>query len=242
MRLFINRSLFSIINPRLALRKQHQIRILVYGDSNSNRRGSDRKSWPSLLQNKNRTYLRIINESRDGRTVGHDTGQYNGITDIQRRIDAYNSIDCLIIMLGTNDLKCEYGSPDPMQIKQDMGRLLDVTESYDGNIKPVLLTPPPMGIMTTGHLAGAHLRVRHLASEYRELAFKRGTPLIDIYSLLDIATDLDDDMIHINATGRQKIANAVWSELSLYLAPQWRVQMNNACSQGHKGSANLNRC
>lgn len=243
IRLFMKRCLFSFVSMRFAPRKKHQTRILVYGDSNSNRRGIDSKSWPSLLQNNNRAYLRIINESRDGRTVGRDTGQYNGLTDIRCRLDAYKSIiDWIVVMLGTNDLKSEYGSPEPTLIKKDMAKLLDIIESYDGTIKPVLLTPPPMGVMNRGHLAGAHVRVKHLASEYRDLALKRGTPFIDIYSLLDTASDLEPDMIHINATGRQKIANAVWSDLSLRLAFQSPAPLNNPCLRSDEQSQNLNCC
>ena len=196
------------------------IRIMVYGDSNSFRPGGGEKSWPGILQNKNRSHLRIFNESCDGRTIGHDTGQYNGLADIRLRLKAYKSLDYIIIMLGTNDLKVLYGSPTPLKIIQDMGNVIDVVESYGGNIKPILLTPPPVGIVTTGQLAGAHSKVKQLAAEYRRLARNLDIPLVDIYSILRITTDLEDDMIHINSKGRQKIANAVWSEIFIQSTPQ----------------------
>ena len=195
------------------------IRIMVYGDSNSFRPGGGRKSWPGILQNKNRSLLKVFNESCDGRTIGHDTGQYNGLADIRFRLDAYTSLDYIMIMLGTNDLKVEYGPPTPLEIIQDVGNLMDVVETYGGNIKPILLTPPPMGMVTTGQLAGGHSKVKHLAAEFRNLAIKRGIPLVDIYSTLHVAEDLEDDMIHINSTGRQKVANAVWSEISARSTP-----------------------
>ena len=200
---------------------------MVYGDSNSFRPGGGKKSWPGILQNKKRSLLRVFNESCDGRTIGHDTGQYNGFADIRFRLDAYTSLDYIIIMLGTNDLKVEYGPPTPLEIIQDLGNLIDVVESYGGNTKPILLTPPPMGTITTGQLAGAHSKVKHLAAEYRKLAIKRCITLVDTYSILHIAADFEDDMIHINSIGRQKVANAVWSEISIQSTPIWRAGMEN---------------
>jgi lysophospholipase L1-like esterase len=82
---------------------------MVYGDSNSFRPGGGKKSWPGILQNRNRPHLKVFNESLDGRTTGHDTGPYNGLSDIRFKLDAYASLDYIIIMLGTNDLKSNTG-------------------------------------------------------------------------------------------------------------------------------------
>ena len=195
-------------------------RILVFGDSNSFRPDGAEKSWPSILQNKNRSYLRVFNESCDGRTIGHDTGQYNGIAHILHRLNAYKSLDYIIFMLGTNDLKIKYGPATPQKIIRDMRNLIIAVASHGGDIKPILLTPPPMGVVTSGQLANAHSRVKQLAAEYRKLAFELGIPLVDIYSNLHITTDLEDDMIHINSKGRRKIADAVWSEIFIQSTPQ----------------------
>lgn len=207
--------------------ERDRIRIMVYGDSNSFRPGGGRRSWPGILQNKNRFHLKVINESCDGRTVGHDTRQYNGLADIRFRLDEYTSLDYIIIMLGTNDLKVEYGPPTPLEIIQDIGRLIGVVASYGGNIEPVLLTPPPMGMMTTGQLSGAHSRVRQLAAECRKLAYKRSIPLVDVYSILNLSDDFEKDMIHINATGRKKIANTVWSEILAQPTFQRQIGVEN---------------
>ena len=196
------------------------LRIMVYGDSNSFRPDGAEKSWPGILQNKNRSHLRVFNESCDGRTVSYDTGQYNSATCIKHRLNAYKSLDYIIFMLGTNDLKIKYGLSTPKNTIRDMRNLIIAVASHRGDIKPILLTPPPMGIVTSGQLANAHSRVKQLAAEYRKLAFELGIPLVDIYSTLCIITDLENDMIHINSKGRQKIADAVWSEIFIQSTPQ----------------------
>ena len=101
----------------------------------------------------------------------------------------------------------------PQKIIRDMRNLIAAVESHGGDIRPILLTPPPMGIVTSGQLANAHSRVKQLAAEYRKLALELGIPLVDIYSTLGITTDIEDDMIHINSKGRQEVADAVWSEI-----------------------------
>lgn len=196
------------------------IRIMVYGDSNSFRPDGAEKSWPTILQNKNRSHLRVFNESCDGRTISHDTGQYNGLVYIKHRLNAYKSLDCIIFMLGTNDLKIKYGPTTPQKIIRDMRSLIAAVESHGGAIRPILLTPPPMGVVTSGQLANAHYRVEDLAVEIRKLAIELVIPLVDIYSTLGITTDMEDDMIHINSKGRQKVADAVWSEIFIQSTPQ----------------------
>ena len=37
--------------------------------------------------------------------------------------------------------------------------------------------------------------------------------MIDIYSILEVGTDFESDMIHLNAVGRKKIAKTVWANL-----------------------------
>jgi len=207
---------------------------MVYGDSNSFRPGGGKKSWPGILQKINRSHFRVFNESCDGRTIGHDSGQYNALADIQYRLDAYSSLDYIIIMLGTNDLKVEYGPPSPLEIIKDMENLIDVVKSHGGNAKPILLTPPPMGMITTGQLAGAHSKVEHLVAEYRKLAYKRSIPLVDVYSILSLSADFENDMIHINGTGRQKIANTVWSEILIQQTSQRQMGMENKVPIGFK--------
>ena len=75
------------------------------------------------------------------------------------------------------------------------------------------MTPPPIGNVNSGELAGAQPRIPSVAVEYRRLSRNLNVQLIDIYSILEVKTDLESDMIHLNAVGRKKIANAVWTNL-----------------------------
>jgi lysophospholipase L1-like esterase len=195
--------------------------IWVYGDSNSFRPGGGKKSWPGLLQQKCPSLLNIVNQSRDGRTVGQDTGALNGLHDFKRRLSDHPGAGLIVIMLGTNDLKREYGPPEPEAIARDLDVLIDTARTKDNAPTIFLLSVPPMGKLTQGHLAGADAMARRLAAEYRELAARRDVHFIDVHSLLDARTDLEADKIHLNAAGRNKIANAVWERVKIEF-PQHR--------------------
>jgi hypothetical protein len=70
-----------------------------------------------------------------------------------------------------------------------------------------------MGNVISGELAGAQHRISSVVDDYRRLSRNRKVQLIDIFSMLEVNTDLESDMIHLNAVGRKKIANAVFINL-----------------------------
>jgi len=68
--------------------------------------------------------------------------------------------------------------------------------------------------------AVTHVQLVTTPAKCRKLVFELGIPLVDIYSTLCIITDLENDMIHINSKGRQKIADAVWSGIFIQSTPK----------------------
>jgi lysophospholipase L1-like esterase len=188
-------------------------RIMVFGDSNAFRPASNKKTWPKLLEAKDPHHLRVFNESCDGRTTRYDIGECNGLRVITEKLTAHEPLDYVVILLGTNDVKNKYGPPRPAEVAEGMRRILEIIENHGGGAKPILLTPPPMGNVTSGELAGAQPRIPSVAVEYRRLSTNFNVQLIDIYSILEVNTDLESDMIHLNALGRKKIAKAVWATL-----------------------------
>jgi len=188
-------------------------RIMVFGDSNSFRPGHDKESWPKLFEDKDPLHFNIFNESYDGRTTRYDSGECNGLGVINKKLIAHAPLDFVVVMLGTNDVKNKYGPPSPAEIADGMSRILEIIENHGGGAKPILLTPPPLGNLTSGGLADAQPRIPSVVDEYRRLSINRDVRLIDIYSILEVSTDLESDMIHLSAVGRQKVANAVSANL-----------------------------
>ncbi len=198
-----------------ALNGDARKRVMVFGDSNAFRPDGNSMCWPALLENKDSLCLNVINESYNGRTTCYDNDERHGLSVIERKIRRHAPIDYVIVMLGTNDVKKKYGPPGAAEIADGMLRILDSISLYGGGAEPILFTPPPMGEVVAGDLEGGHLRLPSVAAEYRLLARTRDIRLVDLYAILDTSTDLESDMIHLNAVGRQKIADAVWYNLHM---------------------------
>ncbi len=188
-------------------------RIMVFGDSNAFRPDGGDSSWPGLLESKDPVRLEVINESCDGRTTRYDVGEYNGLAVIQKKLALHTPLDYIIIMLGTNDVKSKYGPPSAAEITDGIHQILDLIDAQSSGARPVLMTPPPLGRVTSGELAGAQVRIRSLAAEYRLLAMNRNIRLIDIYAVIDNGTELETDKIHLSVVGRQRVAETVWTDL-----------------------------
>ena len=194
-------------------------RIMVFGDSNASRPNGSNKCWPALLEDMDPLRLNVFDESCDGRTTKFDRGELNGLTVIGRKLASHSPLDYIIVLLGTNDVKSQYGPPSAAEIAEGMRQILGLIDSRATGAKPILLTPPPIGDLNLGDLRRGHSRISLLAAEYRLLAMNRDIRLVDLHSILDVGTDLEPDMIHLNAAGRRKVANAVLSNLRHMTSP-----------------------
>lgn len=188
-------------------------RIMIFGDSNAFRPDGGNTCWAALLESKDPVHLHLFNESCDGRTTRYDIGERNGLGVIGSKLTFYAPLDYVIVMLGTNDVKGKYGPPSAAEIAGGMRQTLDFIDAHGGGAKPILMTPPPLGNVASGELAGAQSRIPPIAVEYRLLAMNRDIRLVDLNAILDSRTDLEPDKIHLNAAGRQKVADAVWVNL-----------------------------
>jgi lysophospholipase L1-like esterase len=200
-------------------RKVSRARVMVFGDSNAYRPANGGDCWPAMLQRLSGETLWVINESCDGRTTRYDTGECNGLKVIENKIKGAGPLDGIILALGTNDIKSKYGPPDAADIVEGIEKIIQVTTRYSAGVTPVVLTPPPLGNVTSGELANAKGRIPSLAATYRLFGEKHNIPLIDIYETINIITDLEKDSTHLNVQGRKKIAIAVWNfikDLSLF--------------------------
>ncbi len=194
-------------------------RIMVFGDSNTFRPDGNRTCWPLLLKDKDITELDVINEGYDGRTTKYDSGECNGLRVIRDKLDTHMPLDYVVVMLGTNDLKNKYGPPSAAEIADGMRKILDIIATEDDSIKPIVVTPPPLGKVIFDDLAGAQHRVKPVVAEYYLLAMNRDIRLVDLYTVINSSIDIEPDGVHLNAVGRQKVADAVWANRQNFTAP-----------------------
>ena len=194
-------------------------RIMVFGDSNASRPDGNRTCWPALIEDKGPLHINVFNESCDGRTTKYDIGERNGLSVIASKLTIHAPLDYVIVMLGTNDVKIRYGPPNAAEIANGMRQLIDFIDVHGGGAKPILLTPPPLGNVISGELAGAQWRIPPVVAEYRSLATNHGVLLVDVNANIDSNTDLEPDKVHLNPTGRQKVADAIWRRFQSFTTP-----------------------
>lgn len=96
------------------------IKVLCYGDSNTNGTKPDRSGrfaaderWTGLLQKQLGDSYYIIEEGLGGRTTdlehyNPDKPSRNGLVYFKACVDSHMPLDIIIVMLGTNDLKTMY--------------------------------------------------------------------------------------------------------------------------------------
>lgn len=187
--------------------------ILVFGDSNSARSYPGRReSWPRLLEKMSKGSLDVINESIDGRTTGFDSLQLNGKQYFRRILDRYPEIDALIIMLGTNDFKSEYGPARPEEVASNIVEMIEFCQSRKRGLKYVLLTPPPVnGGKNLGENADRHLE--ELADLLCRLEMRADIAVVDLHAKLKPCKHLAGDGVHLNAKGRRYVASLVYNRL-----------------------------
>ena len=190
-----------------------RMRLMIFGDSNAYRPENSKNSWPAMLQRKSGNTLRVINESCDGRTTQFDSGECNGLGVIENKLRNAKPLQYLLIALGTNDVKDQYGPPDAASVVEGLENIINTVHKVDASIIPILLTPPPLGHVTTGDLIGAGKRLPLLAAEYRRYAARHNIRLIDLCAAIDAKGDLEPDCVHLNPVGRKKVANIVWANL-----------------------------
>jgi lysophospholipase L1-like esterase len=141
------------------------IRILAFGDSNTfgsapvvappSRRYMGDGRWPRAMAAALGDGYEIIEEGLGGRTTDQDdfsdpfvTGaNRNGLLYLPAALASHQPLDLAIIMLGTNDVKTEFGR-SPERITLGMRRLVEVTLSFkssscDYPAPHVLVVAPP---------------------------------------------------------------------------------------------------
>lgn len=143
--------------------------VLCYGDSltwgynaQTLSRHAYEDRWPSVLQARLGSGVRVIAEGLNGRTTifdDHASGaDRNGARILPTLLSTHSPVDLIIIMLGTNDLKpaiCgrAHGA------RQGMERLIDIVRGHDYPFDApapqiLIVSPPPLCVTANADFAG----------------------------------------------------------------------------------------
>jgi lysophospholipase L1-like esterase len=193
--------------------------VLCYGDSNTwgtnpatIGRFSRDERWPGVLQKALGADYHIIEERLGGRTTVWDDpieGYKNGKEYLIPCLATHATLDLVIILLGTNDLKKRF-SVSAQDIASGAGVLVDtINKSGSGKNfkapKVLLLVPPPLGKLTD-------LSEMFEEGQAKSLRFSEHFKKIYGCELFDTAMVIkssDIDGIHFEKESHQKLGRAV---------------------------------
>ncbi|MBQ8974168.1 MAG: SGNH/GDSL hydrolase family protein [Oscillospiraceae bacterium] len=205
--------------------------ILCYGDSNTfglspdwvygrfGRHAPDVR-WTGRLALLLGEQYHIIEEGLNGRTTVFDDPTIegrNGLTHLPVALESHMPLDCVVIMLGTNDTKPIF-SASPIDIAAGLGRLIQCVlapfrYSVGGVPKVLVASPVPM---KPGKLnpaegnGGAIEKSRQLASAFEPVAKMFGCDFIDLALVTEAS---DEDGVHLNVEAHKAIAEAIADKL-----------------------------
>lgn len=226
------------IRGRRLIRQDYQVRILVYGDSNSwgylddgsGARHDDR--WPVVMARKLVSPdmpVQLIEECLPGRTSNVDDPQegaeFNGATPLKAILLSHQPLDHILIMLGTNDMKVRFGR-DADAIRSGVLSLVEIcadTPTGPGGwanaaATPVTVICPPMLGLRADDPAwprfdewrGGRETSRALPGVLAGACADAGTGFIDANRF---ATSSQIDPIHWTADTHRKFGEAMAAEM-----------------------------
>ena len=171
--------------------------VLCYGDSNTwgyDAKTGDRfpyeKRWTSILENILGENFKVIAEGLCARTTvlddPYEGENKNGKRYISLILETHRPIDCIVIMLGTNDLKKKFNA-SAWDIAQGAGSLIDeIMKSgfFDQPAKKIILVSPPEVGKLTGTdfeklFEGSEEKSKELGKYFQETALAKNCSFID---------------------------------------------------------------
>ena len=197
-------------------------RILCFGDSltwgwnpQTRERFSPEERWTGVLKVLLGEGYEIIEEGLNGRTTGFDDpieGDKNGRRHLPILLESHRPLDCVILMLGTNDLKARF-QLSPADIAQSAGELVKIIQrsnaGWGGRAPLVLLVaPPPIGPLSPEMeiFAGGEEKSRKLGDLYRLQAEDLGCSFFDAQ---EVVRTSEKDGIHWDREGNRAFAEAL---------------------------------
>ncbi len=199
--------------------------VLCYGDSLTwgTVPGGDRHAfaerWPSVLGAElGSDKAHIIAEGLGGRNTVFDdfsaAADRNGARILPTILASHQPLDCVIIMLGTNDMKPYIAGSAPAAAR-GMKRLAEIIRTFpygEGFTIPEIIMVSPPHCVKTGNVdlgpifAGAPKESAKLALEYQRVAVEVGCEFFDAASVA-IASPVDG--VHLDAKNTIAIGKAL---------------------------------
>ncbi|GIG60072.1 hydrolase [Longispora fulva] len=205
------------------------VTVLCFGDSNTfgqRAEDVDKGRWPidvrwtGLLQNLLGDGYSVIEEGLNGRTTDLDypdrVGR-NGRAYLVPCLESHQPVDVLVLWLGGNDLKPQFGR-SAADIAAALGRLIDDVESTvtyrpDRPTRILLLGPTPVDPTRPDFFAfvppefapGLVAKAEELRAAVRALAAERGVGYADVGTVAGVG----DDGMHLSRDAHPVVAALV---------------------------------
>jgi lysophospholipase L1-like esterase len=199
--------------------------ILAYGDSltfgtdaETQGRHQYEDRWPSVLEAGLGGTVRVIPEGLGGRTTAFDdaTGEcdLNGARILPVMLRSHQPLDCIVIMLGTNDLKA-YVHGSAHGAAMGIQRLIQIIKFYpyghQTEAPKIVIVSPPHAVPTPQENMSAMFEQgiaesKKFAQHYKRVAREAGCAFFDAATVAE-ATPLDG--VHLDARNTRAIGEAL---------------------------------
>lgn len=197
-------------------------RIVCFGDSNTygyvpavGERFDENTRWSGRLKKSLVSKgCQVIEEGVNGRTTVFDDpvgADRNGSLMLSGILQKNDPIDCMVIMLGTNDCKIKFCA-DESDITKGLDVLISAVRLFDPKIRLLLISP---AVVNDGVKSGRFAEnfddrsievSKRLAEKYRKLAQARDCAFLDAAQFIE--TDPSDG-IHLNTDAHSRLASEV---------------------------------
>ena len=201
--------------------------VLCYGDSNTygycpvdGERWSKGIRWTGILKDLLGTDYEVIEEGCNGRTtileVPSDVWK-NGLTYLKSCLNSHKPIDYFVMMLGTNDLKFQFGVGAKEVAKGAETLVEEVKDFSDSkNVKLpkiILISPPYIGEGICQSPFGndfdkkSVIESKKFAKYYEEVANRQGCIFVDAAKV--VMPSLEDSL-HLMPSEHKKLAHKIY--------------------------------
>ena len=200
----------------------NRVSVLCYGDSNTygydpytGSRYPYEKRWTTILGELLGDRYEVIPEGLNGRTTAYDrpgAAWKNGITSFTACLGTHKPVDCLIIMLGTNDCNAGLGL-SAEQIAGGMETLVNVAEKETPGLQgyvPEIIVAAPAAIQGDFEKSPFAYELtpesvqksRDIGPLYAEIAERHGILFADATTGIEVS----EDCMHLTEEGHRQIA------------------------------------
>jgi lysophospholipase L1-like esterase len=213
--------------------------VLCFGDSNTwgfdpahitsayPRRFPADKRWTGVLARELGPEFKIIEEGQNGRTTVHDdplNEARNGKAYLPACLESHKPLDLVVLMLGTNDLKCFFNAP-AQEIANGagiLGRMILTGHAGPDNKPPrlLLMCPPRVGDLShlpelEAKLPVAQARSALFPRYYSAQAMALGCDFLNTQDLIEPSPV---DGIHLDLEAHEALGKAVAAKIREMLA------------------------